>query len=511
MRNRFCYVILPLLVFVTVIGCNRQKHATDTVTMLIESSPTSLDPRIGIDAQSERIDMLMFDPLLHRDAHFNVAPWVAKSWNHPDPLTYIFHLTSGVRFQDGRPLSSADVKWTLDTMIKDQVPSVKAAAFRMVESVDAPDPVTLVLHLKHPDPALLGNLTEGAFGIVPAGSGRDFGAHPVGSGPFRFVSQEQDKEVVLERSPDSWQPMPAIPRIRLSVVPDDVTRALELQKGSADVCINALNADLVHTLESDPRLQVEFSPGTVLNYVSFNMRDPVLRDVRVRQAIAYAIDRRLIIHALWRDHAHVADSLLPSQHWAWTGDVQHYPFDPARANALLDAAGWKRDSSGVRFRLSMKTSTDGTSRLLALALQQQLRAVGIALEVRSFEFATFYADIAKGVFQLYTLRWVGGNEEPDIFRYANATASFPPHGANRGLYSNPEFDALVAEALNTGDDAVRRVDYVKMQQILARDLPAINLWYLDTVLVHDKRLGNLHPSSSGSYDFLRDATFTPSN
>src|SRR5450432_711927 len=116
------------------------------------------------------------------------------------------------------------------------------------------------------------------------------------------------------------------------------------------------------------------------------MRDPVLKDARVRQAIALSIDRSVIIHALWRDHARIADSLLPPQHWAWTGDVAHYPYDPARANALLDAAGWKRDASGVRFHLTMKTSTDGTSRLFALVLQQQLGAVGIALEVRSFEF-----------------------------------------------------------------------------------------------------------------------------
>ncbi len=238
--------------------------------------------------------------------------------------------------------------------------------------------------MKQPDAALLWNLSDGAIGIVPVGSGRDFAFHPIGSGPFRFVSQLQDDEVILERNENSWQPLPAIARIRFAVVPDAITRALELEKGSADVCINCLTADMVYALAKRPELVVESAPGTNLNYISFNAQDSVLRDVRVRQAIAYAMNRPLIIHSLWRDRAQLAESLLPPHHWAWTGDVQQYPYDPAKANALLDAGGWKRGKDGIRFRLAMKTSTDETSRLLAMILQQQLRDVGIALEVRSF-------------------------------------------------------------------------------------------------------------------------------
>ena len=154
----------------------------------------------------------------------------------------------------------------------------------------------------------------------------------------------------------------------------------------------------------------------------------------------------------------------------------------------------------------MKTSTDESSRLLAMILQQQLRDVGIALEVRSFEFATFYSDITKGAFQMYTLRWLGGNEDPDIFRYAYDSHMFPPHGANRGHYANSELDTLIKEAGGSGDQAQRRKDYVRVQQILAAELPSINLWYLDAVLVHTKRLENIQISGSGNYDFLRTAT-----
>jgi peptide/nickel transport system substrate-binding protein len=266
-----------------------------------------------------------------------------------------------------------------------------------------------------------------------------------------------------------------------------------------------MTADMVYALAKRPDLLVESAPGTVLNYLTFNVQDAVLRDVRVRQAIAFSMNRPLIVHSLWRDHARLAESLLPPEHWAWTGDVQQYPYDPAKANSILDAAGWKRAKDGVRFRLAMKTSTDETSRLLAMILQQELREVGIALEVRSFEFATFFSDVTKGAFQMYTLRWLGGNEDPDIFHTFDSHR-FPPHGTNRGRYVNTELDTLIREAGGSGDQAQRRKDYVRVQQILAAELPSINLWYLDAVLVHTRRLGNIQISGSGNYDFLRTAT-----
>ncbi len=506
MRNRSCDIFLLASIALAFVGCRHPRESPNTVTMVIESSPTNLDPRIGTDGQSEHIDSLIFDALVRRDEHFNVQPWLAQSWETPDPLTYIFHLRSGVHFHDGRPLTSKDVRWTIASILNGSVATVKSQAYRNIARIDTPDPLTVIFHLKQEDAALLPNLSDGAIGIIPAGSGRDFGRNPIGSGPFRFVSQEQDKEVVIDRNPDYWSQPPNIERVHFAVVPDQITRALELQKASADVGVSALSADQVYSLRNDPRLAIETGPGTVLNYISFNTRDPVLKDARVRQAIAYAINRPLIIHTLLRDQARLAESPLPIDHWAWTGDLQAHDYDPQRANSLLDAAGYKRGKDGVRFHLTIKTSTDETSRTLAVVMQQQLREVGISLDVRSFEFATFYADIAKGAFQMYTLRWIGGNEDPDLFRYAYATASAPPHGANRGYYSNPSLDALIAKASATPEQSDRAAIYRQIQQILANDLPAINLWYLDTVIVHNRRLEGIKLSSSGSFDFLRSAT-----
>lgn len=505
MRKYFAHCLLLGLSYFFA-GCKHEQPTNSTVTVLIESSPTNLDPRIGVDAQSERIDSLIFDSLVRKDEHFNLQPWLAVRWETPDPLTYIFHLRNDVHFQDGRLLTSADVKYTLDTTMQGKVVSVKANAYQTVDHIDAPDAQTLIVHLKKPDPALLWNLSDGGFGVVPAGSDRDFWKHPVGSGPFVFVSQEQDKDVVLHRADHSWQPLPNIQNLRFAVVPDATTRALELQKGSADAAINALPADTVYAMRKERKLQINSGPGTTLMYLTFNTRDPLLHDVRVRNAIALAIDRPLIIHSLFRDQARLAESVLPPEHWAWNGNVAHHDYDPAAANALLDRAGYTRKADGFRFHLGMKTSTDEGSRLLAVVVQQQLASVGIAVDLRSYEFATFYADISRGVFQIAPSRWIGGNEAPDIFRYQFSTESFPPHGANRGFYANTRVDQLLKDAASTDDRAKQKAAYDEVQKILADEMPVINLWYLDTVLVHSRRLQNLHLSPSGNYDFLRDAT-----
>ncbi|HUX44471.1 MAG TPA: ABC transporter substrate-binding protein [Terracidiphilus sp.] len=490
-------------------ACHSSHQDPKTVVFLIESSPSNLDPRIGVDAHSERIDALLFDGLVARDAHFQFQPALAESWDKPDPLTLVFHLRAGVRFSNGRPLTARDVVWTIESLMTGLVISPKANSYASVQSVVAQDARTVVFHLKHPDNFLMTNLSTGAIGIVPDGSGREFWRHPVGTGPFRFVSQQMDQDVVIERNPLSWGVMPKLERVRFAVVPDAITEALELEKGSGDVAINSLPMDALPELAKRPDLRVEDTGGTEIQYLAFNLRDPLLRDVRVRQAIAFAIDRDLIIRTLLRGHAQQAGSLLPTTHWAWTDDVAHYNYDPQRADRLLDAAGFPRGKNGIRFHLTMKTSTVEDARLLAAVLQQQLGAVGIALDLRSYEFATFYSDVTRGAFQMYSLRWIGGNEQPDIFNYVFLTRNFSPKGANRGHYSNAEVDALLEDAAASGDQQKRRADYVRVQQILARDLPELNLWYLDTVVVHNRRLTHVTPEASGSYRFLETAELAP--
>ncbi len=504
-------LIAVLCAFCVLGGCEQKQADPNTVTVVIESSPTNLDPRIGTDAQSEHIDELIFDSLLKKDKQFNLQPDLATSWEMPNPLTYIFHLRSGVEFQNGQPFTSRDVKWTIDSMLNHTLLTAKYQAYRNVADIETPDAETVVIHMRQPDASLLWNLSDGALGIVPYGSGSDFQRDPVGTGPFRFVSQEVDKEVVLERNPYSWQGVPKIDRLQFNVVPDGTTRALELRKGSADVAQNALTPDMTWSMRRDPNLAIASAPGTIVQYLTFNLRDPYLRDVRVRRAIAYAINRPLIVATLLRDKARPADSLLPPNHWAYSADVTNYNYLPREAQSLLNAAGYKPGRDGIRFHLEMKTSNDEGTRLLAMALQQQLRAVGIALDVRSFEFATFYSDITHGAFGLYGLRWIGGNEDPDIFRYAFASASFPPRGANRGGYSNPEVDRLLNLAATEDNHEKRRAAYRRVQQILAEDLPSLPLWFLDSVVIYNRRLSGVKASASGNFYFLETVVPNPAS
>jgi peptide/nickel transport system substrate-binding protein len=489
-------------------GCTH-KPPKNTFVMIIESSPANLDPRISTDAQSERIDKLLFDSLVVRDEHFDLKPWLAERWEIPDPLTYIFHLRSDVTFHDGRALTSRDVKWTFDSILDGSIVTPKASVYGSVKEITAPDSRTVIFHLKEPNATLLWNLSDGAIGIVPYGSGKDFGQKPVGTGPFRFVSAVQDSEVVIERNDKYWGDLPKLQRVRFAVVPDTTTRALELRKGSADAVINGVPADMVFALQREKDLQVQVSPGTIYNYLAFNLRDPILKDVRVRQAIAYAINKDVMIRYLWRGLAQPAKSVLPQHSWAYNGDVPDYAYDPEKARALLDAAGYPAHN-GTRFELTMKTSTEETTRLLAAVLQQQLAQVGIKLEIRTFEFATFYSDVVKGAFQMYSLRWIGGNEDPDIFEHVFSSQSFPPKRANRSYYVNPEVDKLIEQGKATVDEQQRKQIYARLQRVLAHDLPYVNLWYLDNVLIHSQRVTNVHLDPPGSYDFLKTAELVPS-
>ena len=519
MRSCVCFVIA--LICVGMVGCKERVVEPGSVVMLIESSPNNLDLRVGTDAQSERLGGQIFDALVKKDEHYELRPWLATSWEQPDALTWVFHLRDGVRFHDGRPLEAEDVAYTIRSLIDGSLVTAKGGAFASVDRAEVRDRLTVAVHLKRPDAGLLFNMSDGLFGVVPSRSGKDFGLHPVGSGPFKFVSAVQDKEVIVERNHDYWAdrvteltPVAAgaqrIERIRFEVVPDTITSALELQKGSADLASNVVTLDMVHTLESRSNLKVESGPGSPVIYVTFNVTDPLLKDKRVRQAVACAIDRQAIVNAIWRGQARLANTLLPTGHWgaATNDELAQYPHDVARAQRLLEDAGFPADKDGVRMRLTLKTSTDETTRLMAAVLQQQLRAAGIRLEIRSAEFGTFYADVTKGAFQIYALRWIGSNEDPDIFRYAYGTGSMPPKGGNRGHYSNARVDALLAEAAASSDRVVRKKDYVEVQKILAEDLPGIPLWYPNNEVVHTRRIVDVRPRASGNFDFLREAEVT---
>jgi peptide/nickel transport system substrate-binding protein len=505
MRGTLSFASLLLLISVAFFSCSRTVSTEPgVVNFLIESMPTNLDPRIGTDGPSERIDSLIFNSLVELDVHRIPRGDLAEKWEMPDPVTYVFHLRSGVKFHDGRPLTSADVKYTFDSIINGSVTTSKRGSLRLVKSIEAPDIATVIFHLSEPNGGFLTDICRPAFGVVPADSGSDAVAHLIGTGPFRFVSAQQDDTVVLERNAAYFGKPAKIERVRFRVVPEAVVRALELRKGTADLEMSSLAPDMIPVLRQQASLEVTEQPGTNYAYIAFNFENPVLARQEVRQALALATNREEIIRYLYRGQASLADGPLPSNSWAYEPDITKYGYDPPQAERLLDSAGFPRktENQGMRIKLALKTSTDESTRLLGAVLQEQWRKVGVDLELRSMEPATLFSDIARGDFELYTLRWIGVNNDPEFYEFAFSSKRFPPMGGNRGHYRNPEVDALLDQARAESEREKRRVLFGKVQKITAQDLPYISLWFADNISVHRKRISGVQISPTGDYDFL---------
>jgi peptide/nickel transport system substrate-binding protein len=506
----FTSLVLCVITSLFLAGCSRNATSDPAqLTFLIESNPTNLDPRYATDTHSQRIDSLLFNGLLERDPQMKLHGDLAESWDTPDPLTYVFHLRQNVHFHDGGPLTSADVKSTFAFIMNPANKSPKRGAFRMVTAIEAPDPATVIFHLKEPYASFTINLLRATTGIVPANAGSDFSRHPVGSGAFRFVSQSQDDEVIVERNPDYFR-LPRndsggtalVSRVRFRIVPDAIVRALELRKGSADIEVTSLTPDIIPVLAKQPTLAVTEAPGTNITYLGLNLEDPILKHREVRQALAYATDRESLIRYLVHGQAQIASGILPPNHWAYEANVTQYTLNATRAEQLLDAAGFPRSKDGVRLHLTLKTSTDEQFRVLAAALQEQWRRVGVDLELRPLEFATVLSDAIKGNFQVNLLRWVGANNDPDIFEFVFSSKRFPPDGANRGHYRNPRIDALTDQIRTEMDQEKRKLLCSEVQKILADDLPYLPLWFTDAISVHRKSLGEIPLSPTGDFDFL---------
>jgi peptide/nickel transport system substrate-binding protein len=482
------------LVVVLALGCwacSGEPSPPGVITLAVLSSPNSLDPRVGTDETSQRAHQLIYDNLLALDDRLRVSAGLATHWAQPDPLTYDLFLRRGVRFHDGHELTADDVVYTFSSFIDPSFLSARKGAYRMLERVTAIDPYTVRFSLKEPSGSFLIQLV---MQVVPKGAGPGLRERPVGTGPYQFVRFAVDDRLELKAFPGYFGGAPANAGVVLKVVPDEIMRALELRKGSVDMVVNDLAPDVVHQLEEEQSVTVAESPGTDYAYIGFNMRDPVLRDRRVRHAIGYAVDRQAIVDHLRRGLARPAVGILPPASWAFESGVFEFSLDRRKATALLDEAGYPDpdgDGPAPRLRLTLKVSTNEFIRLQAAVIQQDLKQVGIDLDVRSYEFATLYADVLKGNFQLFTLQWVGVSD-PDMLRRVFHSKQMPPSGFNRGYYENPEVDRLI-DAANWGE-AQRRI---------AEDAPYISLWYKTNVAVSRTNIEGVTLSPSADFTFLR--------
>jgi len=485
-----------ILICLSAYSCTSSTSADPgAITVALDQPPTNLDPRIGVDASSERLFQVMFSSLVKKDEHSEIQPDLATSWDIPDPKTYAFHLRHDVQFHDGRPLTSKDVAFTFQSILNGSVRTSKVGTFERIQSIETPDPYTVVFRLKEVFAPFLWNLSGGAIGIIPEGSGPEFNRHPIGSGPFAFVQYIQDQELTLKRNENYFGRKAAASILRFKIIPEAIVAALELQKGSVDIELNVLTPDMNNVLKTDRNLRVTQAEGTNYQYIAFNLTDPVLRDVRIRQAIAYAVDTDAIIKYLRRGEARPATGVLDASNWAYEPNVKTYRHDPERAKQLLKEAG--QEHLSITFRSTNETD----SRSLAAVLQQQLREVGINMEIRSNESATFFADIVAGNFQMYSARWVGGTDDPDFFNLVFHSKMVPMKGANRGHYSNPRVDELIDFARRELDIEKRKQAYQEIQRIVAEELPYVSLFHRDNVCVYNKRIEGvkIYPDANWTY------------
>jgi peptide/nickel transport system substrate-binding protein len=479
--------------------------ADNSLTVALESAPIHLDPRIATDQASSRVFELVFDGLVTKDESGDFVPALAESWEALDGgARWRFRLRPGVRFHDGSTFDAGDVVWTFGTLLDGTVTSSKRGAFAFLERVVAVDPATVDFVLSEPYGALLPNLTS-YLGIVPEGAAPEsMNRAPVGTGAFRFVSRTADT-VELAAFDGAYRGRPSLDRVILREIPEATVRVLELRKGSVQLVVNALPPDVVPLFRADARFNVPTSIGANYAYLGLNLTDPLLGDLRVRRALALALDREQLVRTLWRGLGVVTETLLPPGNWARNDDLAPTPFDPEAARRLLDEAGHgdpDGDGPAPRLRLTYKTSTDETSVLQAQILQSMWRKIGVDVEIRSYEFATFYADIKRGNFQLFSLTWTG-IVDPDIYMLVLHSQRAPPSGSNRGRYVNLRFDSLVEQGARLADRSLRRPLYLEAQAIVAHDLPYLSLFTKVNVAVLPAGLSGYRHFPSGELYSLR--------
>jgi peptide/nickel transport system substrate-binding protein len=482
-------------------ACQGRRFDPGTLTVAVDSGPISLDPRLGSDEASHRFNDLVFNGLFRVGDDALPEPDLAESWSAPDPLTLVVTLKPGVPFHDGGILQADDVVDTYRSILDGRVASFLRPDLAAIAGVEARDPRTVVFRLKTPCAALRTNLN---IPILRAGSDAVAARHPIGTGPFRLVRYRKDEDLTLERFERYFEGRPAVRRLNIRIVPSATSRLLELLRGSTDVVVNDLAPDDFDRVARMSGFQVASRPGRNTVYIGFNLRDRLAGDRRLRQAVACSLDRPAIVRHLLHGRATLATGLLPPHHWAYNPDVPGYSYDLSRARRLLDEAGLTDpDGPGPRprCRLEYKAPSGELAQQLAIIVQEQLALAGIAVDIRTFDWPTFYEDIRAGRFQVMASNWTEIND-PDVYRLRFHSGFLPPLGLNRGGYVNPEIDRLIEEGATILDGDRRRADYARIQSILAEDLPYICLWHRDVAAAWRTRVHGFVLDGAGGFRAL---------
>lgn len=496
--------ILSLFVFLA------STNAIGQIVVGWENPPRTIDPRYTTDAYSHYLSDLINCSLINFDENGATIGELANSWNWKNAQTLEVEIKSGVKFSDGSTLSAADVKATYEffKLEKLKKPSPLSGAFKKISEITIKSPKKIIFSFNEPDTSFVPNLM---IGILPKKiAKKEMLTSPkdlVGCGPYRLKSMNVSGLKLIPNPNFSLAKKPNNKGIEIKIVKDELTRFSKLKKGELDLVQDRISRDKIKNIaKNHPKLKIIRRPGLNTTYLGFNMRDKVVSKAKVRRAIAHAINRQKIIDYIFHGMATQAKTLLTPNDPYLNPNLETVKFDPKKARTLLDEAGFK-DPDGdngpkSRFSLTYKTTTNITRINIAQAIASQLKKVGIDVKVQSLEWGKFKEDVEKGQVQMWSLSWVGF-KDPDIYRYAFATESFPPNGGNRGWYSNKELDKLLAEA-KTAIDTKQRVElYHKVQSIIDKEMPYVFLWHEESFAVMQNQIEGFKLYADGRMSALR--------
>ena len=460
----------------------------------LSKMPVTLDPRFATDATSSRINRLLYQRLVDFDDASMPAPSLA-TWQKLTPLHYRFTLNSErAPFSNGEPLTSADVQATYAFILDSTNASPHRLSLgRSIERIETKGDDVIDFILKEADLLFPGRL---GIGILPKQlieSKHAFNRSPLGSGAYQLATWPDDTHLRLKRRSDDLL-------LEFIEVTDPNVRVLKLMRGEIDMMQNDLPPELIRYLSQESGVTITHGAGSNFAYLGFNMEDEFTGVQQVREAISLALDRESIIQYVMGESARPANALLPPDHWAGAPKLHQIAYDPEAATALMINLGYSVEKP---LHLTYKTSSDPFRLRLATVIQQQLSEIGIKVELKSYDWGTFYGDIKAGRFQMYSLMWVG-IKLPDIFRYVFHSTAIPPEGANRGRFIDAETDRLIETAEAATSIEVQAELYQQLQGHLLQQLPFVPLWYEDHVFIARDHVSGYTIARDGNYDGLLD-------